>query len=350
MSAFRSEYGARRKRVWPRVIIGMLVLLIIGIGVSIYWYKSNLAAVNRLASDNQTVVVEEGMSVAQFAGLLHQQGIIRSAYLYELYVRFERDNATMQAGSYLLSKNMSVEQIVDRVTGGEVAVELLTILPAQRLSQIRSYLIDEGYAETVVDDALDPANYQDHPLIATKPAGASLEGYLYPESFQVTPQTPLTTVIESSLNELYEVLTSELKQKLNEQNLNVWEALIMASVVEKEVSNPDDMAKVAQVFLLRRQIGMQLGSDVTAYYGASLAGLPEAVITDTPYNTRIYEGLPPGPISNVSAAALYALANPSDSDYLYFVAGDDGNTYFSHTIEEHEALIAQHCKKLCELP
>ena len=95
---------------------------------------------------------------------------------------------------------------------------------------------------------------------------------------------------------------------------------------------------------------MLLGSDVTAYYGATISGLPRAVSTDTPYNTRLYAGLPPGPISNFSASSLDAIANPSNTDYLYFVAGDDGVTYFSHTLEEHEALTQAHCKVLCAIP
>jgi len=92
-----------------------------------------------------------------------------------------------------------------------------------------------------------------------------------------------------------------------------------------------------------------LGSDVTAFYGAFIDGEEPSVFHDSPYNTRLYEGFPPGPISNVSEVSLQAVANPSKTDYLYFVAGDDGKTYFSRTNEEHEALTEQHCKTLCSL-
>ena len=93
---------------------------------------------------------------------------------------------------------------------------------------------------------------------------------------------------------------------------------------------------------------MQLGSDVTAYYGADIAGLPHSVLTDTAYNTRLHSGLPPGPIGNVSSSSLKAVASPASTDFLFFVAGDDGVTYFSNTQKEHEALAAQHCHKLCQ--
>ena len=90
-----------------------------------------------------------------------------------------------------------------------------------------------------------------------------------------------------------------------------------------------------------------LGSDVTAYYGADITGLKHSVLTDTSYNTRLHTGLPPGPIGNVSTSSLKAVAAPAAGDFLYFVAGDDGTIYFSHTVKEHDALTAEHCKKLC---
>jgi UPF0755 protein len=173
---------------------------------------------------------------------------------------------------------------------------------------------------------------------------------LSPESFQYTDATPLRTIIESSLDQTELFFTPKVKQGLAEQGLDMHEAIILASLVEKEVSNLDDKSIVAQVFLSRLKQNIALGSDVTAYYGASLIGLEESVLTDTAYNTRIYSGLPPGPISNISASSLQAVAFPANTDYLYFVAGDDGITYFSRTLKEHENAIDLHCTVLCQLP
>jgi UPF0755 protein len=92
---------------------------------------------------------------------------------------------------------------------------------------------------------------------------------------------------------------------------------------------------------------MQLGSDVTAFYGTAINNQPNSVSYDSPYNTRIHSGYPPSPIGNVSSSGLLAVANPADTDYLYFVAGDDNITYFSRTLAEHDANVAQHCKILC---
>ena len=126
------------------------------------------------------------------------------------------------------------------------------------------------------------------------------------------------------------------------------EGVILASIIEQEVSSDSDRPIVAQVFLTRHKIGMQLGSDVTAFYGAYIAGVEPTVSYDSPYNTRLHSGMPPGPISNVSKSSLHAVASPANTDYLYFVAGDDGKTYFSHTLDMHQELTRQHCKTLCQ--
>jgi UPF0755 protein len=124
--------------------------------------------------------------------------------------------------------------------------------------------------------------------------------------------------------------------------------MILASIVEQEVSKPTDRSQVAQVFLTRLQKDMMLGSDVTARYGAIMAGQSPTNLTfDSPYNTLKHKGLPPTPISNLSDSSLTAAANPAASNWLYFVAGDDGTTYFSTNLQDHQALTAKYCHKLC---
>ena len=113
------------------------------------------------------------------------------------------------------------------------------------------------------------------------------------------------------------------------------------------MSKQSDRSQAAQVFLKRLKSDISLGSDVTAYYGALLAGQKPSVNYDSPYNTHLHKGLPPGPISNVSASSLNAVAHPADTDWLFFVTGDDGTTHFTRTLEDHEAATAQYCHKLC---
>jgi UPF0755 protein len=127
----------------------------------------------------------------------------------------------------------------------------------------------------------------------------------------------------------------------------VHQAIILASIVEQEVGLKTDRPIVAQVFLKRYKEEIPLGADPTARYGAIMNGREPSVLYDSLYNTRIHKGLPPGPIGNVSVTSIEAVAFPAQTSWLYFVAGDDGVTHFSKTLEEHEELTRKYCTKLC---
>ncbi|HSX34760.1 MAG TPA: endolytic transglycosylase MltG, partial [Candidatus Saccharimonadales bacterium] len=213
--------------------------------------------------------------------------------------------------------------------------------------QIRATLISYGFSEKEVDAALDPESHLANPALVDKPDGASLEGYIYPDSYEKTSGTDPHEIIAQALGEMNKTLTPALRDSFAEQGLSTYQALIIASMVEKEVSTQNDRNQVAQVFIKRLHDGMLLGSDVTAFYGAITANQKPSVTYDSPYNTLLHKGLPPTPISNVSASSLKAVANPSQTDWVYFVTGDDGVTHFSHTLDEHNAAVSQYCHKLC---
>lgn len=333
-----------------KLILAILALIIIGLGVTVGYirhnYYENLKPVSS-SQKSQLIKVESGSTATQIAIQLKEAGLIRQTWAFEWYVRNHNLRDKLQAGSYYIQPSQSVSEIADLLTKGKVATDLFTILPGKRLDQIKAAMVNAGFDPTEVEQAFNPDLYKDHPALVDKPAGASLEGYLYPESFQKHPDTKATTIITASLDEMQKRLTPDIRASFTKRGLTVHQGVILASITEQEVSKADDRPIVAQVFLKRIQDGMQLGSDVTAFYGAIIAGRSPSVAYDSPYNTRIHNGLPPGPISNVSASSLQAIANPASTDYIYFVAGDDGKTYFSHTLAEHEALTKEHCKKLC---
>lgn len=322
------------------------MIVIISVFVGLNWYKTNLEPVSS-SMDEIIITVPIGSTAPEIGNILEVKGLIKSSFSFEIYVRLNDYRNKLQAGGYKFMPSQSVQEIVRHLVDGDVATDLLTILPAQRIDQIKLLFVKAGYDPTVVNEALKPENYQNHPALKGKPVSASLEGYLYPDSYQITSTTTVKQLIAASLDEMALALTPDLQKKFEAQGLSNYQAITIASIVEKEVSNPDDRPVVAQVFLKRYREGIMLGSDVTAFYGADVAGLEQSVFADTPYNTRIYTGLPPGPISNVSKGSLEAVANPAQTDYLFFVAGDDGITYFSKTLAEHEALTAKHCIELC---
>jgi UPF0755 protein len=340
------------------IIVASLILAV----VARTMYTSALRPVGT-SKEFQQIVIPSGTSVKAIATLLVDAKLIRAAWAFEWYVRFHEGNDALQAGTYPLAASQSVQEIVSVLTNGKVRTDTVTILPGKRLDQIKAMLINNGFNEQEVEAALQPERYADHPVLSDKPAGASLEGYLFPESFQKTDGTRPEEIVKSALDEMQKVLTAEVRAGMARQGLSVHQGIILASIVYQEAGSAEDMPTIAQVFLRRISIGMQLGSDVTALYGAiqddvdlpenSAAAANIAIAHDSPYNTRMHNGLPPGPISNANRAALQAVANPATSDYLFFVAGDpdsDGNpgkTHFARTVEEHEANVRNYCKILC---
>ena len=332
----------------PLIIIGIvLVILFSGLGyVAVRYRNNNLKPV----STNQTTVtitIPTGSSLSDVSMLLKKNNLIRNEWVFKQYVRSKGLQDKILAGTYALKPSQSVSDIVEILTEGRVDNELVTIKPGQRLDQIKQTFINAGFSVKETEEAFEPAQYEGHPALVDKPRGANLEGYLYPESFQKDGTTKPTQIITSSLDEMQKRLTPELRAQFAKRGLSVYQGITFASIIEKEVSVISDKALVSQVFYKRLSMDMGLESDPTAFYGAIIAGQEPSLRYDSAYNTYLVKGLPPGPISNVTQESLRAAANPANTDWLFFVAGDDGKTYFSKTLAEHEVNIDRYCKKLC---
>lgn len=333
-------------RLWI-ITLAALVLIVFGGVVTIRsWYSKSLKPLSSSTMASNFTVVG-GSSVRKISQDLSKARLIRSAKAFETYVRSNSLNNRLQAGTYSLSPSMSVAQIVTKMRAGDVAKNLLTILPGKRLDEIKQAFSKSGYSQAEIDNAFNPATYLGHPALISLPKGASLEGYLYPDSFQKQFDTPASTIVRESLDEMDRHLTTDITAGFAQQGLNVFQGIGLASIVAKETSDPVSQPTVAQVFLTRLKKGMMLGSDVTAFYASAIAGQAKSVTIESPYNTRIHTGLPPGPIGNVTAKSLAAVAHPASTDYLFFVAGDDGVIHFSHTDAEHQQAIQQYCQRGC---
>lgn len=350
MKLKKSYSMGKRTRNWAKIwrvsAIVLVVLLVISMAFLRMHYENNLKPVSA-SQRTVTVTIPVGASVTEIAEELKNRDVIKSPWAFEWYVRNHNVRDRLQAGTYNIRPSQSVQDIVNILAQGQVATDLVTILPGQRLDQVRGALVAAGFSAESVDAALKADQYSDMPALADKPSGANLEGYLYPDSYARTAETTPEQIIRASLQEMHKYITPEIRSSMIKQGLTPHEGVILASIIEQEVSNSEDKQQVAQVFLRRLKSDKALESDVTGVYGALKDGKPPLLTYDSAYNTFFHKGLPPGPISNVSKDSILAVANPAKTDYLYFVAGDDGETYFSRTLEEHEHLTELHCKKLC---
>lgn len=342
-------YHKRRRvpgRVWL-VLGGLVVLLAAGIIFARSLYNRDLQAVSD-SPKTQIFTVNSGSSVKTIAVDLEKAHLIRSAWAFQLYIHSKEFGSNLQAGTYALSPNQNVSSIVTTLTKGKVATRLVTILPGRRIDQVRADLINSGFTPASVDRALNPDLYGDLPVMAFKPSSVNtLEGLLWPDSFQKDPNTDPSVIVRESLIEMGQHLTPSLQAAFASENLTTYQGVILASMVIQEVNKPSDQPQVAQVFLSRLKSNSTLGSDVTARYGAVIAGQPPSLTYDSPYNTLIHKGLPPTPISTVSDNSLNAAAHPASTNWLYFVTGDNGTTYFSTNLQDHQAQAQQYCHKLC---
>ena len=331
-------------------LAGLLVLFVW------QWYQSGLRPVDVADNAAREFVVERGQSLESIAENLQERDLIKNASVFSWYVRANDHYSEFQAGNFEVNRSMSVAEIVNALKDAQAANSQVTIFPDLRLDEIADSLVEQGFDREAVDASLDASRYLDHPVAKWWPKDPlpSLEGYLYPETLNVTGFEPadLDSVVERSLDEFVRVFEANpsLESDLAAQGLTVHRAVILASIVAQEASEPEDMAKVAQVFFTRLNRGASLGADPPFFYAFHVLGQPLDFDLDHPYNTRKVAGLPPGPIANFKDKALLAVANPADTDYYFFVAGDDGTIYFNKTLAGHNRDARLYCHEGCRLP
>ena len=350
------------KKVLGFVILPLFILVLVGGIGGFIWAKSMLTPVDGDCAESNTCeevkfLVSDGESKAIIASNLEQNGLIKNAFVFKTYMQIFRSDVNLKSGNYLLNKGMSVDDIIDKLAKGvdDENTFTFTILPGENIFDIKNKLLDLHYLEEDIDAAL-VADY-DFDFLKDRPEGATLEGYLYGETHEFFKDATVKDIFEKYLEGMGEVISqNDLEAKYEARGLSLFEGITLASIVQKEASS-SEQPTVAQVFLTRLSNGIPLGSDVTVSYAIdkvdpyreTYTDNQSALTIDSCYNTRAHSGLPCGPISNPGLSALLAVAEPSDTSYLYFLTGDDGLMYYSYTESEHIQNIYSHCQKLCNV-
>lgn len=353
------------KRRWLRpLLLTLLGVLTVGIGVLLagwIWYGQQLKPVGDETSSLVTVTIVPASSPDQIAQKLHEEKVIRNKTAFLLHTRLEGVQGKLQAGTYRLSPAESTPEIVKHLVSGKVDTFTVTFYPGATLvdnsskplpqkQDITSSLLRAGFESDEIKEALQ-ASYPeyDQTLFEGRPSTADLEGYIYGDTYKLSSGATVKDVLRASFAEYWRVIQqNSLVAAFAEQDLSLYQGIILASIVQRESVGGDE-AGIAGVFFNRIAAGDRLGSDVTYQYIADKTGVPRDPNLDSPYNTRRYVGLPPGPIASPGLAALKSVGSPADSDYYYFLSGDDDVTYFARTFAEHEANIRNHCQAKCQI-
>ena len=334
-----------------------LILIAFVIIVCCLTYKYNISAVNS-KTDVIMFEVTENQTFLGLASSLDKNNLIKSELFYKLYVKLFKPS-NLQTGVYELRQNMDVKEIVEKLSGGTNKnnnlvnitfvegfdmrdfISLVTSKTSITKEEITSTLKDTSY----LDELIKKYWFLSNDIKNTK-IYYSLEGYLYPNTYEIDKSWDVKKIIELLLNET-KIKLDPYKEQITASEYSVHELITLASIVELEAGSSADTAGIAGVFFNRLEDGWTLGSDVTTYYAAqkdfSTDLTDKELAACNSYNTRgtCFKGLPVGPISNPSIDTIKAVLNPTRSNYYYFVADKNGKTYFSKTASEHEATTAK---------
>jgi len=337
-----------QKHLWRLIVAGIALLIVVIIAVVIGLFRYELSPLSPHSKQLIVVDVQPGMTPPQIGQLLQDKKVIRSERAFDLYTRLSRSRDNLQAGTYHLSPADSVASLIEQLQKGKVVTFKVRFAEGGTIFDAKKALTDAGFSSAEVEAAMN-ASYTS-PVLSDRPASASLEGYIYGDTYVVSSGETAQQVLQQAIDELAtKVAASNVEAGFAAHNLTFYQGLTLASIVQSEDGNPSDQKQIAAVFYNRLAADMALGSDVTYHYGATLLGVAPTPDLDSPYNTRINKGLPPGPISSPTLSALQAVADPASNDDLFFLSGDDGKLYLSNTEAGHEANIAAYCQKKCSM-
>ena len=311
-----------------------LLLIILGILLAsgFFWWIHETNPVNTRSTQQVSFDITQGESTRQIGYDLQQAHLIRNQWVFFLLIKLTGFDGKIQAGNFQLSASQTPEQIIQTLTKGSQDI-WVTIPEGLRATEIA----------TILKQKLPTYDSSWSVKLATQ------EGYLFPDTYLFPHDATINqimSIMEDNFAKKYQVA------KLTQTNsLSQADAVILASIVQREAISPHDMQYVASVLENRLSIGMALGSDVTIEY--ALGQQPDGtwwkkdltvndLQIDSNYNTRKFAGLPPGPISNPGLVALQAVLNPPPSDYLYYISDKNGVLHFAKTLQEHNANIIKY--------
>jgi UPF0755 protein len=313
-----------------RLILGFLLLLLIGVGAFFAEQREFFAPGPHARSGHVTIVwIKPGERSAQIAQQLQRAGVVRNAALFRVGVQLRGKNAALKAGEYAVPSGASMADVMGILIGAKSISHRLTAA--------------EGLTSAMIFDIV-----QRNPVLVGNAGTVPPEGSLLPETYLFIRGTTRQQMLSRMAHAQQRLISSVWVKRETDLPLTTPEqAVILASIVEKETAIPEERRHIAAVFLNRLRLGMKLQSDPTIIYGLTKGyplgrGIRESEITaTTPYNTYVVAGLPPTPICNPGKDSLAAVLQPEKSHDLYFVANGSGGHVFTPSIVEHEKNVAR---------
>ncbi len=296
-------------------------------------------------------VIKKGQTVGQISEHLKNENFIKSTLFFKIYLYLTRQQSSVQAGTYVLeANNANIINLTKIFTAGKVENEIaLTFIEGWTIKDIANYLAKEKIIKEPTEfiEVAKTNNYQSKYNFLDKIKSSSLEGFLFPDTYRIYKDATASEIITKMLDNFEKKITPALLTEITAQGKSLYEVLIMASIIEREVNKEEDRKLVSGILWRRLQANMPLQVDSSLKYiigGKNPALSSEELKIDSPYNTYKYKGLPPTPISNPGESAIRAALYPKNSDHWYYLSAPDGTTIFSRTLEEHNEAARKYLK------
>lgn len=309
------------------------------------------SAIQSPASSDSTALVftiNPGETAATIAPRLQREGLVADSQLFLYLVRYRGVDAQLEAGEYELRSSMTMDEIVDTLQHGRLRDVTVTIPEGKRAEEVAALLEDSGAVDSETFMAMVRSGSAAYDFLSDRPADApaSVEGYLFPETYRIPVDYDAAQVLDLLLFTFGERFTAEMRQAAADSGMTVHQVVTLASIVEREAVVAEERPIIASVYLNRLEQGMYLQSDPTVQYALGYqedAGqwwkipmsLEEDVQVDSPYNTYMYPDLPPGPICSPGLSSIQGVLEPAETPYLFFFSKFDGSHAFAETYEEH---------------
>lgn len=292
--------------------------------------------------------LQKGMTNTQIASDLEHKGVIKSSFFFKAYVFISGKHAKLQAGNYALSPSMSIVEIVNKFATGDVIRDKVTFIEGWTLKDIAAYLASKNFGtqSSLIALLKGSSVTQDFSFLQEKPKGSTIEGYLFPDTYEIYPNEKADALLQVILANFDKKITPQMRADIQSQHRTLFQIITMASIIEKEVQSTQDRKMVSGILWKRIGAGIPLQADSTVNYATGKSDT-SASVKDTqinsPYNTYKFQGLPAGPISNPGLDSIMAAIYPKDSPYWYYLSATaTGQTIFSKTLAEHQAAITKY--------
>jgi UPF0755 protein len=325
------------------LILAALILLLF-----VSWFSFHFYYPNKRTAEEIIFEVKKGDTARGIAQNLKEKGVIRQKAIFILGYKLFYSPQSLKAGEYAIRFPQSTKEILGLITKGNVVLHPITIPEGLTRQEIALHL--QTTASIGYEDFLGATKGVDS-IKDMDPKATDLEGYLFPETYHFSKNFSVEDIVTAMVSHFRAVFSEAWQERAEELGLTAREVVILASLIEKETSLPEEREVVSSVFHNRLNIGMKLDCDPTIIYALKLEGrFKDRLRTkdlryDTPYNTYLYPGLPPGPIANPGKESLQAALFPAHTDYFYFVSRNDGSHHFSQTFREHQNAVIKYQKR-----